>query len=488
MAVRETVVYEVKVQGAPQVVADNKAVSRSFDDLRRSQQQAATVGAKGGGWAGTEAEWAAMNARGRAAARAGGSGAAAAAAAAGGIGARQQVGRGAGLLGLASTGPIAAGAIGYAALRQFTAGVRHFGEVQQLNAQTAAGIKSTGGAANVTAKHIRDLASQYQRLDGIQDESVQQSENVLLAFTHIRNEAGKGNRVFDLTTQAVANVAARMGTDMPTAAAQLGRAINNPIQGISTLRSLNVQLSNSQVEQIKVMTAQGDRLGAQKIILGQLTRAFGGSAAAAGKTLPAALSRLQDSWEDSRNKLVKRLMPAATSFTNWLALTLPGAIDQGLTAMSVLDTDPRSNAVSRWLHRNWGGDKSGGTFDYLLQNSGVDIGKDAVGALPSWMRPGLDTKGGIFGIPGTDRSQPSTATKDAQGLAERQRQRAAAAGAYRGLGSPFPERQVKVNWNPGDPFDTRPVVLVANGVEIAKVVTKGQQKRAHAEGRGSGHK
>ena len=44
---------------------------------------------------------------------------------------------------------------------------------------------------------------------GVDDEAIQSGENLLLTFTNIRNEAGKGNDVFDQTTKAALDMSRR---------------------------------------------------------------------------------------------------------------------------------------------------------------------------------------------------------------------------------------------------------------------------------------
>jgi hypothetical protein len=76
-------------------------------------------------------------------------------------------------------------------------------------------LKSTGDAANVTAGHIGDLATAISNKVGIDDEEIQSNENMLLTFTNVRNEVGKGNDIFDQATKTV--------TDMSVALGQSGR-------------------------------------------------------------------------------------------------------------------------------------------------------------------------------------------------------------------------------------------------------------------------
>jgi hypothetical protein len=108
--------------------------------------------------------------------------------------------------------------------------VSAFEEKRQIVAQTGAVLKSTGGAARVTEGQIDSLATRLSRMSGVDDETVRQGENLLLTFRDIRNEPGPGN-VFRDTTKATLDMAAAMGMDMPQAALQVGKAMNDPVKG-----------------------------------------------------------------------------------------------------------------------------------------------------------------------------------------------------------------------------------------------------------------
>jgi phage-related protein len=161
--------------------------------------------------------------------------------------------------------------------------VKEFGEAAKVGAQTEAVIKSTGGAANVTASHVGALSERLGNLAVVDDEVVQQGANMLLTFKNIRNEAGAGNKIFDRSTKALLDMATAMGKEPKAAAVQLGKALNDPIKGMTALGRAGVQFTAQQERQITKMVESGDVLGAQKLILKELETQFGGSAAAAGR-------------------------------------------------------------------------------------------------------------------------------------------------------------------------------------------------------------
>lgn len=166
--------------------------------------------------------------------------------------------------------------VGAAALGSFKA----FEESERIARQTAAVIKSTGNEANVTEGHISDLASEMSKLGGVDDELVQSGENMLLTFTNIRNEAGKGNDVFDQAAKTALDMSVVMGTDMTSSAVQLGKALNDPIKGVSALSEVGVTFTDGQKKMIQSLVESGDLMGAQKVILAELAKEFGGSAEA----------------------------------------------------------------------------------------------------------------------------------------------------------------------------------------------------------------
>jgi hypothetical protein len=151
-------------------------------------------------------------------------------------------------------------------------------DAQKVGRLTRAAIKSTGGAAKVSERQVGRLSGRLSVMAGVDDELVQKGANVLLTFKGIRNEAGKGNKVFSEANKATLNLSAALGKDLQGSAIQVGKALNDPIRGTTALGRAGVQFTEDQKEQIKTLTESGDLLGSQKIILGELESQFGGAA------------------------------------------------------------------------------------------------------------------------------------------------------------------------------------------------------------------
>ena len=231
----------------------------------------------------------------------------------------------------------AAGAAGLGALvYTLHAGIEEFTDHAKVAAQTTAVLKSTGGAANVTAKHVDELAGALLEKSGVDDEVIQSGENMLLTFRNIRNEAGKGNDIFDQATKATLDLSVAMGKDMSSSAVLVGKALNDPVKGLTALTRVGVSFTAAQKKSITAMVKSGDTMDAQKEILKELNKEFAGSAAAAGKTLPGQLSILKQNFNNLAGSIVQVLAPALGTIAKLFAANpgLAKAVTIGILALA----------------------------------------------------------------------------------------------------------------------------------------------------------
>jgi len=189
-------------------------------------------------------------------------------------------------------------------------------ESQRVETQLNAVLKSTGGIAGVTAEAAKDLAANMQRLTTYDDEAVLSAENVLLTFTKI------GKDIFPQATESVLNMSTALGQDLQSSAIQVGKALQDPVLGMTALRRVGVNFSADQVEVVKQMVATGDAAGAQALILKELATEFGGSARAAAETFGGKMAQLKNIIGDIQEKIGMALIPvlqkAATALQTFL--------------------------------------------------------------------------------------------------------------------------------------------------------------------------
>ncbi len=233
---------------------------------------------------------------------------------------------------------VAAGLFAGIQVKDFLAGgLRELEEQQKVLAQTEATIKSTGGAANVTADQVAGLAANLQDLSGKDAEAIQAGENLLLTFKSIRNEAGDGNDIFNQATKTALDLSVAWGQDMTQSAVQLGKALEDPVVGMTALQRVGVTFTQSQKDTIKQLVATGKTLEAQKLILQEVNSQVGGSAEAYGQTLPGKLERARNALDDLKANIVASAAPAIESLAEkgQAAADLFGSLPQPMQATIV---------------------------------------------------------------------------------------------------------------------------------------------------------
>jgi hypothetical protein len=187
-------------------------------------------------------------------------------------------------------------------------GVDSLHELESVTVATNTVLDSTKAVSGQTADSIRDMSEGFEDLNATMDDKVIQSgANMLLTFTNVREKA------FEPALEAALNMNEAMGggpEGLQSTIIQVGKALNDPIKGVTALRRVGVQLSSQQEDQIKTLIEQNDLYGAQQIILDELTTQFGGRFAAAGKTAEGSQAALADRLEDVQMALAGPLIPA----------------------------------------------------------------------------------------------------------------------------------------------------------------------------------
>lgn len=239
---------------------------------------------------------------------------------------------------VAAAGVLAAGA----AVTAFgVASVKAFMESEDAIAQTNAVLKSTGGIAGVTAEQVDQLASSLQKVTKFSDEEIRSGENLLLTFTKISKD------IFPQATEIMLDMSQALGQDLKSSAVQLGKALQDPILGVTALRRVGVNFSDAQRDVIENLVKTNKLAEAQALILKELQTEFGGSAKAAGETFAGKMVILKNTFNDVQEAVGKAIVDAITPFakqlsdfvatekfqkwvaelTKWISENLPKAID-----------------------------------------------------------------------------------------------------------------------------------------------------------------
>jgi hypothetical protein len=196
----------------------------------------------------------------------------------------------------AAFGAAGAAAGVYAFTRTMGEAIRLAGIQEKAEAKLGAVLKATGEAAGYNLEQLKAMAGEMQDLTGVGDEVILNGMAMLATF---KNVAGDG---FKRATMAALDMSQVLDQDLKTSVIQIGKALNDPILGMTALSKAGVQFTETQKEMAKSMVESGDLMGAQEIILQELSSQFGGAAAANletfGGRLDAAKGRLSDLKEE----------------------------------------------------------------------------------------------------------------------------------------------------------------------------------------------
>jgi acid phosphatase family membrane protein YuiD len=232
----------------------------------------------------------------------------------------------------AGFGKIAGAMVAVASVQVFKGFIDEARESRKVGALTESIIKSTGGAAKISAKQVGELATSISNKTGVDDEAIQSGSNLLLTFKNVRNEVGKGAQIFDRATAAAVDLSAAGFGDVNSASKMLGKALNDPLKGISALGKAGVTFTEDQKKQIATLVETGKTLEAQKIILQEVESQVGGAAAAAADPM----AKLGVIIGNTKEAIGTAFLPMIDKAATFLGDKIPSAIGKASTGFSAL--------------------------------------------------------------------------------------------------------------------------------------------------------
>jgi len=123
-------------------------------------------------------------------------------------------------------------------------------------------------------------------------------------------------------TETVLDMSTALGQDTKSSAVQLGKALQDPILGITALRRVGVNFSEDQKTVIENLVKTGNKAEAQRLILKELNTEFGGSARNAAQTFAGSMAQLgnvlDDVMEVIGSVVVDALDPLIGAIQTWI--------------------------------------------------------------------------------------------------------------------------------------------------------------------------
>lgn len=243
---------------------------------------------------------------------------------------------------------VGAAAVGVGAVfaKQAISAAEEAATAQARLEQVAQSMGFVGGAYSGATQRLQDYASELSKQIAVEDESILAVQAKLATFREVGATMDEAGGAMDRATQAAFNLAAAGFGEAESNATQLGKALQDPVKGITALARAGVTFTEQEKEKIKAMVEAGDVAGAQNLILGALEAQVGGVAEAtanASEKMAVGFGELQESVGmallPAFNELVDTLLPVFEELQGPLAeiaKTVGGALSDALKAVSPL--------------------------------------------------------------------------------------------------------------------------------------------------------
>jgi hypothetical protein len=185
---------------------------------------------------------------------------------------------------------------------------------KRLN-QVAKSMNLFGDNTTKVTARLSKMANQTELLTGVTAETTKQIQSTLMTFGGLARSADQVDGAFDRATKAAIDLAAAGFGNATSNAIQLGKALNDPIKGLTSLTKSGVTFTESERERIKVLV-ESNKLGeAQALILAAIETQVGGTAEAtvtSSAKMEAAFGQIEDA-------VGLALLPVLEKFSTWLS-------------------------------------------------------------------------------------------------------------------------------------------------------------------------
>lgn len=178
-------------------------------------------------------------------------------------------------------------------------------------------INATGASAWTSIDKLDGMAKKLAKSTNFSVTETEKMQSVLLGFRNITDDT------FEEASEAIMDMATVMEMDLTSAVQTVGKALDDPVKGLDSLRRQGFAFTEEQKQQLKVLIMNGDQLKAQKIILDELSSSYGGAA----KSAQTGFAFLQHIMDDFQETIGNKLMPVVDSMTKNTANSISKIID-----------------------------------------------------------------------------------------------------------------------------------------------------------------
>jgi len=189
-------------------------------------------------------------------------------------------------------------------------------------ASVAESMNLFGTQTGAVTKRLRDFADATMKQTAIDDEVIKATQAKLLTFKNLAATADVMGGAMDRATLAAIDLAAAGFGSAERNATQLGKALQDPIKGITALARSGVTFTEQEKAKIKVLVQSGKMLEAQNLILSAIETQVGGTAAATATgsaKMAVAFGEMQEAIGTALLPVLEQLVPLITGLFDYIA-------------------------------------------------------------------------------------------------------------------------------------------------------------------------
>ena len=215
--------------------------------------------------------------------------------------------------------------IGLTALSGLAVGALRAAEEAQVANNRLDSVAQSMGLFGANTKGVTDrlkaFADETMNKIAVDDELIKSTQAQLLTFKELAATADVAGGAFDRATISAFDMAAVLGGSGEENAVRLGKALQDPILGLTALRRAGVLFSDEQEKSIRTFVAAGDTLSAQNMILDELETQFGGAAEATATDsakMSIAFGEMAESIGTALIPILTAVTPLVVAFFNYV--------------------------------------------------------------------------------------------------------------------------------------------------------------------------
>jgi hypothetical protein len=202
-----------------------------------------------------------------------------------------------------------------------------------------------GDQSDAVAERLNNLADKIELQTGVDGNAIQLTQAKLLTFKELANTADELGGNFDRATQAAVDMAAAGFGAAEQNAVQLGKALNDPVNGLAALRRSGITFAEDEKAKIKTLAESNRMHEAQALVLAAIEKQVGGTAAATADASVQIKAALNQGFEEVGKPLAAALASITPQFLEFVEMAKPKLAEAGQFLVAIFRSGEALNLV-----------------------------------------------------------------------------------------------------------------------------------------------